>query len=223
MGSPAEWGALVDGGEVDGEDVTHVTSKEHRLGEEITASLEARMLGCGVSIGVEEAPRDGGSTASDRLVLTNVRSGDRLALTVGRLGRPVGIHLCPSCPSSPGAAPASWSLACCSGGQCAGRLVAVTVEEGKAPSSSSNIVLHLEGEPEGPFVQRLPLRARALEAILPHLAADEVLGCLPGAWEPAPRCEVVVSASEVADDGEATAAWPFMAWWPLLPADWRLA
>jgi len=205
-------------------DLTQVTSKENQLREEITTALKARMLGRSVLIDIEEAPHEGGLSASDCLVLTNVRTGDKLALTVGRLGRPAGIQLSApspllpsSLPSSPSSTPATSSF---SRGRCEGRLVAVSVECDSS-SGSSNIVLHLEGEPSGPFVRRLPLRTRALQAVLPHLAADEVLSCLPGAWEPAPRCEVVVSASEGAG-GDAT-AWPFMAWWPLLPADWRLA
>lgn len=222
MGSPADWGALADNN-----DLAQVNSKEHQLGEDITAALKARMLGRNVLIGIEEAPREGGSSASDCLVLTNVRSGDRLALTVGRLGRPAGIQLAASSPSSSSSLPSSPTMAaassettCLSRGGCEGRLVAVSVECDHS-SGASNIVLHLEGEPSGPFVRRLPLRTRALETVLPHLVADEVLSCLPGAWEPAIRSEVVVRASE-GFSGEAT-AWPFMAWWPLLPADWRLA
>merc|ERR1712217_797293 len=103
-------------------------------------------------------------------------------------------------------------------GQYSGRLVDVSVE--RDTSGASHITLHLEGEPSGPFVRRMPLRARALQAVLPHLVVDEVLSYLPGAWEPAPWHEVVVHATE-GSLGDAV-AWPFMSWWPLSPADWRL-
>lgn len=212
MGSPAEWGALADSGEL-----TQVASEENQLEEEITAAITARMLGHRVLIGIEEAPREGDSSASDCLVLTNVRSGDKLVLTVGRFGRTAGVQLSASALglSSPPSAPGmpAMSETTVSRGRCEGRLVAISAE-------CSNVVLHLEGEPSGPFVRRLPLRARVLEAVLPHLATDEVLSFLPGVWEPALRCKVVVSPSEDSS-GDAT-AWPFMAWWPLLPTDWRI-
>mmetsp|Transcript_148116 Transcript_148116/g.369271 ORF Transcript_148116/g.369271 Transcript_148116/m.369271 type:complete len:222 (-) Transcript_148116:42-707(-) len=212
MGSPADWGALADS-----RDLPQATSKEHHLRDEITAALAARMLGRTVLVAVEPAPpppaspqrQRGGSTATlppraagDRLVLTNVRTGDRLALTAaGRLGRPTGIHL-----SAPSATPL-------------GRLAAVSAEC-DASSGTSHIVLHLEGPRAGPFVARQPLKRRALQSALPALAADEVLACLDGAWEAPPRHEVVVSTEkETAGNGFL----PFMTWWPLLPEDWRLA
>jgi len=198
MGSPADWGAL---GDVCGDEAASLAAEQ--LPREITAALDQRMVGQVVRVQVRQGRR---AAAADRVVLQNAETGDQLALTVKRLGRRLAIRLLEGDTGDEVA-----------GADCQGRLVAVTTRI-DGPSGAGRLCLRLQS-PElfGPFATRLPLRRRALQCVLPQLAADEVLSCLEGAWEAPPAREVLVSADE------DNSSWPSMVWWPSMPADWALA
>lgn len=195
MGSPADWGAL---GDICEDEAS--SSSSLQLREELAAALDQRMLGRNVRVCVQQVSAPNAAQASDRLVLENVDTGDKLALGLGRLGRPTVIRLTED--------------------DCEGRLIAVT-SRCDEPSGGSRICLHMQN-PElfGPFVNRMPCLRRVLQRDLPPLAADEILACLDGAWEAMPVREVLVSADE--ENTVGAGAWPSMSWWPAMPNDWAL-
>lgn len=128
----------------------------------------------------------------DRLLLTEVESGERLVLEPAGLGRPARLKLLPN----------YWE----------GRLASFAL------SGASDLLLQFEREAVGPAcAKRLPLRQRALLARLPEPLVNQLLAFLPAAWEWTAAVEVSVRIDpEVRDShGNTLAMWfrpPAPAW-----------
>jgi len=216
MGSPEDWGALGDVGEIP-------DTQTSTLGEALTAHMSARLFGFPVRAHVESVSAiHGKHRQPDRLILTNLTTGNRVILAP--CGPDSRIALAAPCdPSSsarlhlslPGAGPQA-KLA---GGSCCGRLLEVSGRRSGIPGGSDTLALRFENRACGPFLDWVPRLRRTLRKLLPDAIADEVATFLPEVWVMPTGEEIVVRMEETAQDGQP---WQVMMWWPLLLEDWVL-